>query len=78
MEGTKMGSFSRITAAPSSLRLVIGTEDREVASLDEAMGFLHEKDADALGEFLLAGLDADAPESLIAFRNRLEMMRAAL
>ncbi|MFG1425248.1 hypothetical protein [Roseixanthobacter glucoisosaccharinicivorans] len=78
MEGTTMGSFSRISPAPSSLRLVIGTKDREVASLDEAMGFLHEQDADALGEFLLSGLDADAPEALVAFRNRLEMMRAAL
>lgn len=73
-----MGSFSRTTTAPSSLRLVIGTEDREVASLDEAMGFLHEQDADALGEFLLSGLDVDAPEALVAFRSRLEMMRAAL
>ncbi|MFG1465305.1 hypothetical protein V5F77_20695 [Xanthobacter sp. DSM 24535] len=73
-----MGSFSLTTAAPSSLRLVIGTEDREVASIDEAMGFLHEKNADALGEFVLNGLDAEAPGALVAFRDRLELMRAVL
>ncbi len=74
-----MGSISPIKAKPAStLRIVIGNEGRDVTSLEEARGFLHERNADALAELLLSDMDAKAPGALKAFGNRLEMVRAAL
>lgn len=72
-----MGSISRkVAAAP--VRMVIGSTEREVRSLKEAKGFLREHRAGALADFILADLDPKSPTALVAFRNKLEMMRAAL
>lgn len=72
-----MGSISKNVAA-ASVRIVIGTDEREVKSLREAKGFLREHRAGALAEFIAADLDPAEPGALVAFRNKLEMMRAAL
>lgn len=72
-----MGSISKDVAA-ASVRIVIGTDEREVKSLREAKGFLREHRAGALADFIMVDLDPAAPGSLVAFRNKLEMMRAAL
>lgn len=72
-----MGSISREVAA-ASVRMVIGSTEREVRSLKEAKGFLREHRAGALADFILADLDPKSPGALVAFRNKLEMMRAAL
>ena len=72
-----MGSISK-TFPASSVRMVIGNSEREVRSLREAKGFLKEHRAGALADFILADIDPAAPEALVAFRNKLEMMRAAL
>lgn len=72
-----MGSISRNVAA-SSVRMVIGTAEREVRSIREARGFLREHKAGALADFILSDMDAKAPNALVAFRNKLEMMRSAL
>lgn len=72
-----MGSISREVAA-ASVRMVIGTTEREVRSLKEAKGFLKEHRAGALAEFILSDIDPKAPGALVAFGRKLEMMRAAL
>ncbi|TCT06837.1 hypothetical protein [Aquabacter spiritensis] len=72
-----MGSISR-TQAERSIRMVIGNDEREISSLKEAKSFLKQHKAGALADFILSDMDAAAPGALVAFRNRLEMMRAAL
>ncbi len=72
-----MGSISRIPTA-SPLRIVIGNDEREVRSLREAKLFLREHKAGALADFILAEVDPKAPGALVAFRDRLEMVRACL
>ncbi|WP_127089972.1 hypothetical protein [Aquabacter cavernae] len=72
-----MGSISREVAA-ASVRMVIGSTEREVRSLKEAKGFLREHKAGAVADFILADIDPKSPGALVAFRSKLEMMRAAL
>lgn len=72
-----MGSISRNVAA-ASVRMVIGTEEREIRSIKEAKGFLRQHRAGALADLILADMDVRAPGALVAFRNKLEMVRAAL
>lgn len=74
-----MGSISPAKATASRpLRIVIGGDSREVRSLAEARSFLRENKAGAVAEFLLKDLDPKAPGALVAFRDRLNMMRQAL
>lgn len=70
-----MGSISREVAA-ASVRMVIGSTEREVRSLKEAKGFLREHRAGALADFILADIDPKSPGALVAFRSKLEMMRS--
>ncbi|OYW51208.1 MAG: hypothetical protein B7X99_07785 [Rhizobiales bacterium 17-65-6] len=72
-----MGSISKNVAA-ASVRIVIGNDEREVKSLREARGFLREHRAGALADFIMSDLDPASPVALVAFRNKLEMVRAAL
>lgn len=74
-----MGTF----APPSShtSRLLIGNREREVASIDEALGFIRECDGDDLAELLAdqafaAGMSGKAPVG--ALKARLEAFRSVL
>lgn len=72
------GSADAVLPRPT-VRMIIGDEDREITSLDEARSFLEECDAGGLADLLLADLDEmRAPQALVAFRHRLERMRLAL
>ncbi|WP_029003781.1 hypothetical protein [Azorhizobium doebereinerae] len=75
-----MGSFTYSPAHRPS-RMLIGTQEREVTSLDEALGFIRECDGDGLAELLAgqaraAGMDGD--QAILALKGRLEAFRSVL
>ncbi|MGU3492898.1 hypothetical protein ACLBXM_02545 [Xanthobacteraceae bacterium A53D] len=72
-----MGSFTDLR--PS--RILIGNQSRDVASLEEALGFIRECDGDGLAELLAeqaeaAGMDGD--KAILALKGRLEAFRSVL
>ncbi|TDT93486.1 hypothetical protein [Azorhizobium] len=74
-----MGSFSYPSTRTS--RILIGSREREVASLDEALGFIRECDGDDLAELLAGQAQASGMSgkaSLSALKGRLEAFRSVL
>ncbi|GGF82086.1 hypothetical protein GCM10007301_47730 [Azorhizobium oxalatiphilum] len=74
-----MGSFSD-PRTPFS-RILIGSQEREVSSLEEALGFIRECDGDGLAELLAsqaraAGMDGD--KAILALKGRLDAFRSVL
>lgn len=75
-----MGTFQDPRTLNSS-RILIGTKEREVTSLDDILGFIRECDGDGLAELLSSqtrGVDASDGEVLLALKGRLDAFRHVL